>query len=63
MRLEFLARVRDDEPGDAVRRWTERHAGRIAQFKKLVDSARNAGAVSAPMLAQLAAQARNLLAR
>ncbi|WP_118858516.1 NAD-glutamate dehydrogenase [Sphingomonas mesophila] len=63
LRLEFLSRSRDGDPSETATRWIERHSARIAAFRKLVDSARNAGAVTAPMLAQLAAQARNLLAR
>ena len=63
LRLEFMSRSREPDPVESVSRWIERHSARIAQFRKLVDSARTAGAVTAPMLAQLAAQARNLLAR
>jgi glutamate dehydrogenase len=63
LRLEFLGRSRDPDPSAAVAKWIERHAARIAQFRKLVGQARNAGAVTAPMLAQIAGQARILLAR
>ena len=60
---DFLARGRDDEPIEATERWIKRHAGPIEQFRGLVTQARNSGAVTAPMLAQVASQARNLLNR
>lgn len=63
LRLEFLSRVRDDDPVEATERWIDRHAARIEQFGKLIAQARTAGAVTAPMLAQIAAQARILLTR
>jgi glutamate dehydrogenase len=63
LRLEFLARVRDDDPVGTTERWIERHGARIEQFRKLIAQARTAGAVTAPMLAQVAAQARILLTR
>jgi glutamate dehydrogenase len=39
------------------------HEPRIDQFRELINRARREGAVSAPMLAQIASQARILLAR
>ncbi len=63
LRLEFLARGRDGDPAATTERWIERHAPRIEQFRKLIAQARTAGAVTGPMLAQIASQARILLAR
>ena len=63
LRLEFLARGRDGDPVGATDRWIERHAPRIEQFRKLIAQGRAAGAVTGPMLAQIANQARILLAR
>ena len=47
----------------AVEEWVAKQQARIDQFRLLVDRARREGAVSAPMLAQIAGQARILLAR
>ncbi|MEO6580460.1 MAG: NAD-glutamate dehydrogenase domain-containing protein [Sphingomicrobium sp.] len=63
LRLEFLARGRDGDPAATTARWIERHGPRIDQFRKLMAQARTAGAVTGPMLAQIASQARILLAR
>ena len=63
LRLEFLARGRDGDPVGTTDRWIERHAPRIEQFRKLIAQGRAAGAVTGPMLAQIANQARILLAR
>lgn len=63
LRLDWLARSRSDDPEAAVERWTERCAPRIVQFRRLVDRARTSGAVTVPMLAQIASQARILLSR
>ena len=63
LRIDFLGRIRGEEPDESVERWVERNPKRIAQFKALVDRARLAGTVSAPMLAQIASQARILLSR
>ena len=63
LRIDFLGRTRNDDPDAAVDRWVERNQPRIDQFRRLVARARGAGAVSVPMLAQVAAQARILLAR
>ena len=63
LRLEFLARGRDGDPLATTDRWIERQAPRIAQFRKLIAQGRLAGAVTASMLAQIASQARILLAR
>jgi glutamate dehydrogenase len=63
LRLDWLARTRGDDPIAAVERWTERQAPRIEQFRRLVGRARRSGAATVPMLAQIAGQARILLAR
>ncbi|WP_300973453.1 NAD-glutamate dehydrogenase domain-containing protein [Sphingomonas sp. LHG3406-1] len=63
LRVEWLARIRGDDPEASVERWAERHEKRILQFRRLVDRARGSGTVTVPMLAQIAGQARILLAR
>jgi glutamate dehydrogenase len=63
LRIEFLARVRDKDAAEAVDEWIEKQRARIDQFRQLVARARSEGHVSAPMLAQIASQARILLAR
>jgi len=63
LRIDFLSRRRTKEPDVAVDQWVESQAARIAQFRNLLARARSEGAVSAPMLAQIASQARILLAR
>ena len=45
------------------KRWIERNASRIEQFRRFVVEARAAGEVTAAMLAQIASQARILLGR
>jgi len=63
LRIDFLGRGRGDDPNATVERWVERNQQRIDQFQRLVGRARSTGAVSVPMLAQIASQARILLAR
>ena len=63
LRLDFLAKHGRKDPVAAVREWLATHGPRVAQFKELVDRARVTAAPSAAMLAQIAAQARRLLAR
>jgi len=63
LRLEFLARANGSDPQKAVDTWLKTQAPRVAQFRILVDRARLAATPSAAMLAQVAAQARGLLAR
>ena len=46
-----------------IEEWIAKQGPRLEQFRNLIDRARNEGAVSASMLAQIAAQARILLAR
>ena len=63
VRIDFISRVRSEEPDESVDRWVERNPRRIAQFRALVDRAKLTGSASAPMLAQIASQARILLSR
>ncbi|OJU22848.1 MAG: glutamate dehydrogenase [Sphingomonas sp. 66-10] len=63
LRLEFLGRSEKGDPGKLVEQWLAEHAPRVAQFKALVDRARQSPAPNAAMLAQIAGQARVLLGR
>ena len=63
LRIEFLSRGRAAEPDASVDAWIGGQTPRIKQFRSLIDRARTEGHVSAPMLAQIAGQARILLAR
>jgi glutamate dehydrogenase len=63
LRIEFLSRCRGQGVDAGVEEWVEQQRPRIDQFRKLIDRARSEGNVSAPMLAQIAGQARILLGR
>lgn len=63
LRIEFLSRCRGKDLDDCVESWIKHHGGRIEQFRELVRRAHGEGHVSAPMLAQIAGQARILLGR
>jgi glutamate dehydrogenase len=63
LRLDFLARKRATDPQEAVEKWTSAQGPRIEQFRRTVDRARHAPVPTAPMLAQIATQARVLLGR
>jgi glutamate dehydrogenase len=63
LRIDFLSRSRGAELDSAVDEWIERQRPRIEQFRQLIARARSEGHVSAPMLAQIASQARILLGR
>jgi glutamate dehydrogenase len=63
LRLEFLGRRKVADPKVAVDKWVADHGPRIDQFRRTVDRARTASVTTAPMLAQIATQARMLLAR
>jgi glutamate dehydrogenase len=63
LRIEFLSRCRCTDVDRGVEDWVTEHSPRIAQFRELVTRARGEGHVSAPMLAQIAGQARILLGR
>jgi glutamate dehydrogenase len=63
LRIEFLRRCRGKKVDEGVEEWVGSQSERIAQFRALVARARSEGHVSAPMLAQIAGQARILLGR
>jgi len=73
MRLDFLARAGAGKgngksgakagPGAAVAEWAEAQASAVRQFRALIARAQASVTVSPAMLAQLASQARNLLAK
>jgi glutamate dehydrogenase len=63
LRIEFLSRCRGKNIAAGVDEWIIEQQPRIEQFRKLIDRARSEGNVSAPMLAQIAGQARILLGR
>jgi glutamate dehydrogenase len=63
LRLEFLERRPTADPKAAVDQWVVAQGPRIDQFRRLVDRARTAPVTTAPMLAQIATQARVLLGR
>jgi glutamate dehydrogenase len=63
LRIEFLGRCRGKQVDEGVEDWVGKHGERIAQFRDLIARARSEGHVSAPMLAQIAGQARILLTR
>ncbi len=64
IRLEFLQRIvtGQGDPQGQVAEWAEAHREAVRQFRSLVSRAQAASPVSAAMLAQIAGQARNLLA-
>jgi len=63
LRIDFLSHARGKDPIAGVEQWVANQKPRIDQFRELIRRARREGAVSAPMLAQIAGQARILLAR
>jgi glutamate dehydrogenase len=63
LRIDFLSRCQDPNLDACVESYIEHQGPRIEQFRELVARARSEGHVSAPMLAQIAGQARILLAR
>jgi glutamate dehydrogenase len=63
LRIEFLSGCRGKNVDEAVEEWVNRRRARIDQFRELIARARTEGHVSAPMLAQIAGQARILLDR
>jgi len=63
LRLAFLDRRGGGDPRAEVERWVREQAPRIDQFRRTVERARTAPVTTAPMLAQIATQARVLLAR
>jgi glutamate dehydrogenase len=68
MRLDSLRRLSrrkgaKENPAAAVAAWSSEHAAAIGQFKGMIGRAQAQTAVAPAMLAQIASQARNLLAR
>ncbi len=63
MRLDFLARAAGQDAGAAVAQWLEAHAAPVHNFRALTGRAQATTGVAPAMLAQLASQARTLLAR
>ena len=63
LRIDFLSRLRSKDPVAGAEQWVTEQEARIRQFLELIRRARHEGSVSAPMLAQIAGQARILLAR
>jgi glutamate dehydrogenase len=63
LRLDFLERHGGDDPAGAAAKWVDDQDERIRQFRRTVERARTAPAITAAMLAQIATQARVLLAR
>ena len=63
MRLDFLARAAGLDPGAAVAQWLEAQATPVRNFRALTGRAQATTGVAPAMLAQLASQARTLLAR
>jgi glutamate dehydrogenase len=66
MRLDFLRRVcgkKCTDPLSAATRWAEDQTIAIGQFRSMVGRAQTVMQVAPAMLAQIASQARNLLAR
>jgi glutamate dehydrogenase len=63
LRLEFLGRAQGKDPQTVVDEWLTANDGRVRQFSALVDRARRSAQPNAAMLAQIAGQARVLLAR
>lgn len=63
MRLQFLARLDSDDLVAGLNQWFKSHEPRVDQFSKLIDRARREANTSSAMLAQVAGQARTLLAR
>ncbi|MEP0392453.1 MAG: NAD-glutamate dehydrogenase domain-containing protein [Erythrobacter sp.] len=68
MRTEFLHRLTrrksgKDNPQGAIAKWAESNAPAIMQFRSMIARAQNSPPVAPAALAQIAAQARNLLER
>jgi glutamate dehydrogenase len=63
LRIDFLSRIRGKDADAAAQDWIESQGARLEQFRNLIARARTEGSVSASMLAQIASQARILLAR
>ncbi len=62
MRLDFLARLSTKDPEKAVQKWLDDNATTVTRFREMTERAHKATAPSTAMLAQIAGQARQLLA-
>jgi glutamate dehydrogenase len=62
MRLDFLRARKTKKPHDDAQGWLAKNTDRVQSFKAMIDRARIGTAPSAAMLAQIAGQARALLA-
>ena len=62
MRLDFIARIGGSDPEVATSAWLLTHTSRVITFRTMIERAKGSVATSA-MLAQIAGQARVLLAR
>jgi glutamate dehydrogenase len=63
MRLDFLARAQGGDPGAFAAQWLADQAAAVRNFRALTGRAQATAAVAPAMLAQIASQARTLLAR
>jgi glutamate dehydrogenase len=63
VRLEFLRRRKASDPLANVEKWLKDNAAAVANFRAMVNRARTNILPSPAMLAQIAGQARNLLAK
>jgi glutamate dehydrogenase len=63
MRLDTIGRLDGEDVEGCVARWLTSQSARVTQFRTFIDRARAMPAPSPAMLAQLAGQARTLLAR
>jgi len=68
MRIEFLRRLTrrksgKDDPQGAIAKWADANGPAIAQFRSMIGRAQSSPPVAPAALAQIAAQARNLLER
>ncbi len=63
MRLDFIDRQGSKRPADAVSGWVTANSGRVSAFRTVLNRARMSGPATPAMLAQIASQARVLLAR
>jgi glutamate dehydrogenase len=63
MRLDFIDRQGSKRPAEAVSGWIKANDSRVSAFRAVLNRARISGPPSPAMLAQIASQARVLLAR
>ncbi|MDB5699366.1 MAG: glutamate dehydrogenase, partial [Alphaproteobacteria bacterium] len=63
LRLDFLDRDATGDPEAAVTKWVETQSARVEQFRRTIQRVRTAPVTTLPMIAEIATQARVLLAR